>query len=367
MNVVININTVLNSPSYDQSFFIVDCIYQIIDACPEHSFFIIHGAESIELLTKKNLTFIGSTPNPANTILWKIWYAYKLPALLKKYKAHIFINMDCMCSLKTKLPQCLLVPDLYFTDSSKHFKKNIPASFEKAASIITFSQRTKKDICTRYAKIIPEKIAVIYNGVDDTVLLKEEAAITKEKYTEGKEYFLYVGDTNGSGNLIALLKAFSFFKKRQKSNMQLIIATNALLPGNTLVKSLKTFKYRNDVKLLIDTNDEDLIEIIGNAYVLIYGLQPTGFYYPILKAMQYQVPVIAGNSPILSEIFGDGILFTDPAIFENIADKMMILFKDENKRAELIKQGKKWVANYPLDASNKLFWQNIEKSAAFTD
>jgi glycosyltransferase involved in cell wall biosynthesis len=366
MNVVININTVLKSPGYDQSFVLVDCIYKIIDAHPEHSFFIIPASGTTILLSKKNLTFVGSAPKSTNVILWKIWYAYKLPMLLKKYKADIFINMDCICSLKTKVPQCLLVPDLSFSGHVAYFKKNIPVFFEKADSIITFSQHIKNDICQQYPKIAPEKIAVIYNGVDETVLLQDEAGNTKEKYTEGKEYFLYIGDTNSQANLISLLKAFSFFKKRQKSNMHLIIASSALLPGNALVKNLNTYKYRTDVQLLVDTKEEELIKIISNAYVFIYGLQPTGGYFPILKAMQCEVPIIAGNSSVLAEIFGDGILFTDPAIFENIADKMMILFKDENKRTELIGRGKKLAANYPLSTSNKLVWQNIQKSATFT-
>ena len=46
----------------------------------------------------------------------------------------------------------------------------------------------------------------------------------KDSFTEGREYFLYVGSVHPRKNLINLLKAFSGFKKRQKTNMQLVIA-----------------------------------------------------------------------------------------------------------------------------------------------
>ena len=55
----------------------------------------------------------------------------------------------------------------------------------------------------------------------------EEKELIKEKYADGKAYFLFSGDINQRSNLINLLKAFSFFKKRQKSNMLLLIAGNA--------------------------------------------------------------------------------------------------------------------------------------------
>ena len=296
--------------------------------------------------------------------MWKIWYGYKLPAILKKYKAAIFINMDPICSLKTQVPQCVLLPDLAFPDYASFFKKNISAFLEKATSIITFSQWAKNEICKQYSSLAAEKITVIHNGVNENILQKNKIENTKEKFAEGKEYFLFAGDIATQQYLVNLLKAFSFFKKRQKSNMQLIIATKAFLPNNTFAKSLKSYKYRDDIKLLVDLQKEELIKITHAAYAFIYALQQTGFYIPVLKAMQSEVPVIAGYSPILAEIFEDAILYTDAAVFENIADKMMILFKDEGKRSGLINKGKKLAEKYPLAVSNQLFWENIVKSAS---
>ncbi len=366
MNIVINIKTVSKNSYFDQQFFLVDCIVNIINDHPEHSFFLIAEIEDSKFLSSKNAVIIDAAPTSGNIILWKIWYGYKLPLLLKKYKAAVFINMDPICSLKTQVPQCLLLPDLAFPDHSSFFKKNIPAFLEKATSIITFSNCIKNEICKQYASLAAEKVTVIYNGVNENILQKNEIENTKEKYTEGKEYFLFVGDITAQQYLVNLLKAFSFFKKRQKSNMQLIIATKAFLPNNTFAKSLKTYKYRDDVKLLVDLQEEELSKLTHAAYAFIYALQQTGFYIPVLKAMQSEAPVIAGYSPILAEIFEDAVLYADPDIFENIADKMMLLFKDEDKRNELIKKGKSIAVKYPLSASNQLFWQNIVKSAALT-
>jgi glycosyltransferase involved in cell wall biosynthesis len=59
----------------------------------------------------------------------------------------------------------------------------------------------------------------------------------------GNEYFIYSGEIGTHKNLLNLLKAFSAFKKRQKSNMQLLIAGKCL-DGNTKIflKALRLFK-----------------------------------------------------------------------------------------------------------------------------
>ena len=149
--------------------------------------------------------------------------------------------------------------------------------------------------------------------------------------------------------------------------MQLIIATKAISPNDPFVKSLKTYKYRNEVKLMVDLQEEELVKITAAAYAFVYAVQQNGFYAQVIQAMQCEVPVIASNTAIMTEICGDAVLFTDPHVFENIADKMMLLFKDENKRNELITKGKQQAAQYPLAKTNQLLWQNIVKCAGITD
>jgi glycosyltransferase involved in cell wall biosynthesis len=368
MNLVINTRPLSKYVVYNLQDFVNDYIFQIINNNPTHSFYIIADSVADKFVTLKNISIIASAPTSANILLWKLWYAYKLPSLLKKYKADVFINMDSICSLKTKVPQCIVVPDLSFLQHPAFVKKNTSVFLKKAVMIITFSQFVKNLICKNYT-IATEKVEVIYTGANENFLPVDE--VEKENckgiYTEGKEYFLFAGELSAANNLVNLLKAFSFFKKRQKSNMQLIIATKAIAPNNPLVESLKTYKYRNEVKLLIDLPEEELVKITAAAYAFVYAVKQHDYYAPVLLAMQSEVPVIVSNSAIMTEICGETALFTDPAIFENIADKMMMLFKNEDKRNELIIKGKQQAAKFPLATTNQLLWQSIVKCAGTTN
>ena len=365
MNIVINISPVSKYSYFEQTNFAFDYILDLVTIHQDHCFFFITDGGANLFLNSSNSSVIATTPKKGNIVFWKIWYAYKLPAILRKYKADVFINLDSICSLKTRIPQCLLLPDISFAQHLSLFKKNIPATFNKAAMIITFSEFAKNTICKEYYKTQPEKVEVIYTAANEKFLPVdwEEKEKTKEKYTEGKEYFLFTGEIDTENNLINILKAFSFFKKRQKSNMQLIIASKKITKNNALTKSLKTYKYRNEVKIVTSFKTKELVTITAAAYAFVYAVEQAGFYTPVLEAMQSGVPVIASNAVVMTEICGAAALFADPAIFENIADKMMLLFKDENKRNELISFGKKQAAQFSMASTNKLFWQKIVKCA----
>jgi glycosyltransferase involved in cell wall biosynthesis len=190
----------------------------------------------------------------------------------------------------------------------------------------------------------------------------QEKDAVKETYSEGLEYFLYSGPIDPKQNLINLLKAFSFFKKRQKSNMQLIIASGTAATDKAFIKSLGSFKYRNEVKVLDKLPGSTLAKITGSAYALVYPSVYENFAAAIPAAMQSGVPVVTGNGHAMKEIFGDAVLYSNTADINDIADKMMLLFKDENKRNELIAKGRQQAILYDRVETMATIWKAILKS-----
>ena len=362
MNILINVKILPKIVSFDTTDFYNDYFLNIIDNHPEHGFFLFENNKLINQLSLKNFKILPSAPK--SILFKKIWFSYKFPSLLKTNKIDVIVNLDSSCFPKTVIPQLALVPDLSLFPATFLSKKNTRISFDKATTIVTFSQTNKNNICKNF-KIKEDKITVINTGPSNKFVALEiqETETIKEKYTEGREYFLFSGEINTNNNLINLLKAFSFFKKRQKSNMQLIIITKNVLPTNSFVESLKTYKYRNEVKLLVDLPPNEVAKIMASAYAFVFAPHQSNDYVQLLQAMQCNVPAIVSNSLLMNEIADEAVLYTDPAIFENIADKMMLLFKDEGKRNELIRKGKNQSEQYSVAHTSELLWQNIVKCA----
>ena len=59
-----------------------------------------------------------------------------------------------------------------------------------------------------------------------------------------------------------------------------------------------------------------------------------------LEAMRCDVPVITSADSSMQEIAGDAALYADANDHTDIADKMMLLYKDENLRNQLIEKGR---------------------------
>jgi glycosyltransferase involved in cell wall biosynthesis len=75
--------------------------------------------------------------------------------------------------------------------------------------------------------------------------------------------------------------------------------------------------------------------------------------------MQCEVPIITSQLGALKEKLGDAVLYADPSNFEDIAEKMMLLFKEETTRSELIESGK-LVMNKTKDAKlNAKWWKSV--------
>jgi glycosyltransferase involved in cell wall biosynthesis len=362
---IIAVNTGITGEGQPGDQYIFQYLHHVAKENLQHQFIcILNKPAEKDLAFTKNVTTLVAGPGTNNTLLWKYWYNYKLPALLKKHKADVLVSMNGICSLRTKLPQCLFVQDLSFllypyilkTSHARFLKRGMPRFLEKAKTVVTTSDLFRSVIIDRY-KTAPGKIDVIHGGIDEIFksIPQYEKESIKEKYAEGREYFLSASCSNG----INLLKAFSFFKRRQKSNMMLLITGKA---DEEFKAALKTFKFRNEVKLIDAPSKKELSKITAAAYVMVHPVFYDAQAMTPLRAMQSEVPVICSNAGALPELCGNAALYFSPGNFEDIAEKMMLVFKDEDRSKELVKAGKTRARLYHWDKTAGLFWQSISKA-----
>ena len=279
---------------------------------------------------------------------------HKTSSLLKKYKADVFVTTQSL--LRTNVPQCLIAWDKFTSKSLK-----------KAQVIVTGSEFSKKEIIENY-KIDKNKIDAVYKGVDEIFqpIIFEEKEKVKEQYADGNEYFFtclpagrFTGTIKRENILLNLLKAFSVFKKMQKSNMQLLIASKTEISKEFLEK-LRLFKFKTEVKIL-DVHKKELPGITGAAYAFVSLFAQEGYSHA-LEAMRSNVSVITSIAGCMPEICSDAALYFDHNDHKDIADKMMLVYKDEKLRQQLIENGKEQVKKYTWDKTAKRLWKSIEKA-----
>ena len=330
-----------------QSFYF-DIFIRIARHHPQHIFiFILDELNDPSFLFPENVIPIV-LKKAKISLLPRVVKEQRISFLLKKYKAAVCVSEKYL--LPSKVPQCLIVK-----------KDHKIRSLQKAKIIVTDSQFFKKEIIEKY-KIDENKIEVVYKNADEDFrpIAFDKREKIKEKYSGGNEFFLTT-EKISIKNLFNLLKAFSIFKKRQKSNMRLLMASTGALP-HEFIEQLRLYKFKSEVIFFENITRSEAIKIKASAYAFMDLSNPAKFPVFSLEAIQCNVPVIAADKPIPLEICGDATLYVNNDDNKDIGEKMMLIFKDEKLRQQLIENGQEQIKKYSIDKTANAFWESIEKA-----
>lgn len=299
-------------------------------------------------------------PPARHPLLWRFWYDWRIPARLRSFGAEVFFSPDGICSLRTDVPQVVAIHDLAFLHFPGHlpavqrrfYMKRTPEFIRKAARVVTVSEFSREDIHRHYP-FAEGKVEVINNACGGLFrpMGWEERQEWKDRHTDGREFFVTVGSIHPRKNLINLLKAFSLFKRRHRTNMMLLIAGRLAWQHEDFGKALSSFRFRDDVVLTGYLPAEELASTVGSAYALVYPSLWEGFGIPVLEAMRSGVPVLCSGNSAMPEVAGDSALYFDPLQPEDIARQMSRVFRDESERDSLVRLGLARSEAFSWDAS----------------
>ena len=99
------------------------------------------------------------------------------------------------------------------------------SAVRKADRILTVSEASKRDIL-RFFDIPPEKVAVIYNAIDERFLAPPDAEQMdriRQRYQLDHPFLLYVGNIKPHKNLERLIDAFARVRAGGLDDLRLVI------------------------------------------------------------------------------------------------------------------------------------------------
>lgn len=221
----------------------------------------------------------------------------------------------------------------------------IERAIRKADLIFTVSHFSKKQIVD-LMYLVPSKVHVVYNGVDQCFKEKEETLSNQiEKFGLIKnEYILFVGTFEARKNIERLIQAFGIFKEKsgiKSSEIKLAIVgkpssgiySDRNKQINDLIESLNLSK---DIVLCGYVADNQLPEFYKDARIIAFPSLYEGFGLPIIEGFASGVPVLTSEICSMSEIAGDAALLVDPYDVDDMAIKIERLIIDKPLRDQLI-------------------------------
>lgn len=166
----------------------------------------------------------------------------------------------------------------------------------------------------------------------------------KQTHAGGLEYFLSYGKASDA-DLLALLKAYSQFRKRQQSSMPLLIALPGAAPANFADK-LSTYKYRSDVQVLPYCTLEKLLSLSAAAYAVL--LTPAVPAWYMLSVLQSGTALLTPRSAVSEAACGPAANLLPGWEEAQLAQALMLVYKDETYRSTLLANAQHWLQKHPL-------------------
>lgn len=339
---------------------------------PEIDFYFIFDRKpDEEFITAKNIHPIIIRPITRHIYVFPYWYQIALKNVLKKLKPDIFIATDGMFPLNSNIKTLAIIHDLNFEHHPEllpknvlnYYKKYFPKFAQQANQIATVSEFSKNDIVQTY-KIEASKISVVFNGASKKFkpISEVEKQIVKDKFTEGVNYFLFVGTIHPRKNVPMLLKAFNQYKLESGSSLKLLIAGKKMWSNAETTQLLNELEHKKDIVFTGRVNDKELAQLTAAAKAITYIPIFEGFGIPLLEGMQCGVPVITSNITSMPEVVGSAGILVNPFNQNEIAQAMQKITTNNNFHKELSSKSILQATKFSWEKTAQLVMESINKT-----
>lgn len=371
MNIAVNTRLLLKDKLEGIGWFTYETMKRITQDHPEHQFyFIFDRPYDKEFIFSDNVKPIVVGPPARHPVLFYYWFEKSVSKVLNQVNADIFISPDGYLSLRSNTKSLAVIHDISFMHNPKDFPVGVrnyyqyffPRFAQKAKRIVTVSEFSKKDISEQF-RINSESIDVVFNGSNEIYepSTVDEILATKKHYTNGEDFFIFVGALSPRKNVANLLSAFNLFKLKTKSKAKLLIVGEKMFKTRKMKDIFSQMQFQNDVVFTGRKSPKELKKLYGASLALTFVPYFEGFGIPIIEAMNCDTAVITSNITSMPEVAGNAALLIDPFSIESISDAMTKIYENRELRNQLIEKGKIQRDKFSWDQTANKFWKSIEK------
>lgn len=339
---------------------------------PEHKFvFFFDRKFDSEFIFSENVEAVV-VPCPArHPLLWKVYFDYLLPFYCRKYSIDVFFSPENYIPKLKNIPVVCTIHDINFFHNNqyigsnshqRYFMRYFPYNARKSDKIITVSEYSKKDIAESFS-VSADKIDVVYNAANNIYKpqSKEINLRTKTQYTNGKDYFYFVGAIHKRKNLVNLFLAFDEFKRQTQSEVKLIIIGAKKWWQGEIEDTYNNMQFKDEVIFTGRLEAREVALIASSSLALVFPSLFEGFGIPVVEAFAAHTAVITSNVTSLPEVAGDSALMVNPYSVEEITEAMKQIYQNEDLRQELIKKGDERKNLFSWDVSSEKLWNILTK------
>lgn len=265
-----------------------------------------------------------------------------------------FISVTCPYLITCHDLSFHLYPEFFSLKSRLwHWLTNPKKIYSQAKNVVCVSHNTKNDLIKHF-NITPNKVTVIYPGIDPQYriidFIDPQKQKIREKYSLPQNFVLYLGTLEYRKNIDSLIRAFDDFVAHQANDAHLVLAGKPGHGFNLIKKTRNQAKHKNKIHFINYIEASDKVYLYNMAKVFAFPSYYEGFGLPPLEAMNCGVPIITSAVSSLPEILKTNAYYIDPYNINSLSSGLKYLWKNSTN-----KNSKTTINNYHWDLAIKQF------------
>lgn len=348
--------------------YIEEIVKNISELDNQKNKYILYSSRAININAKLNDNIIIKDDNKR---LGSLWVYFKLPKILQEDKIDVYWGTQHCLPKRNKYTKnikfVLTIHDLAIKKLKTvgSFKNTIiqklflKKSLKNSDKIIADSEATKKDIIDLY-NIDEKKINVIYPGSNlkknDLEITEKQKNMLDEKFKiKDINYLFFISTIEPRKNIETLIRAFEYIKKREKSNLKLILAGGLGWKYQSVLDLLDKSEFKEDIIMPGYISNDEKEYLFENAKCFVYPSLYEGFGLPILEAMVNKCLVVTSNISSIPEVGGDAAFYYNSVLdYEELGNKIIeVINLNDGEKRERIEKG--------LKQTKKFTWEKCAK------
>jgi glycosyltransferase involved in cell wall biosynthesis len=237
----------------------------------------------------------------------------------------------------------------------------------RATRILADSMATQRDL-ERYYHIRSRKIDIVYPGVENMKrATNAEISESRTRYNLPERYLLFLSTLQPRKNVIRLIEAFiQAINELPSNDLSLVLAgKRGWLIDAPLQKTLDSLTPDQRKHIIITgyVEDKHVPALYSGALALVMPSLYEGFGFPVIEAMRCETPVICSNTSSLPELAGDAAILVDPLRVKSIANGIIEIVSNGERRAQLVEKGKRQAAQFTWERAARQTLDSLEWAA----
>ncbi len=250
-------------------------------------------------------------------------------------------------------------PEWHPRDRVGFFARNFFSRIGRSDVVVTVSQFSRDCFLASQTDVSADRVRVIPCGINHDcfrVMDAAEVAAFRQRLGLPESFVLFVGSIEPRKNLQTLLAAYERFSPDRRNAFPLVLVGDTGWRNKEIHQRIK--KLGRGVRTVgYVQGAEDLALMYNAATVFVYPSLYEGFGIPPLEAMACGTPVCISSIPVFREVYGaEAAAYADPRCPESLADALIRLLDDAQRRERLIGSG--------LELARRFSWDRVYEQYA---